>query len=359
MDSEVIRALQEHLMLEQRLEMLEDRNLVSDGKNENTHLEKNLKISLKNLLRLVKARPLLLSAWKKDLPKEIGKCERCLIKEIHVLEGLEPRPQQAAPKLLPVSDELNDTPVLQDFPATIEEVTTKIFQKSQDIETLQSSLQKQREEESALEEQLQTTTEELETEIVMVDAATAHLIEDFDEAIEALQASLELNTMKYEQEVEEVKKLEMLYSELDVDYRYILEKHRQVEEKKRIKRVDTVTERLTEAFDEEMEALQESFERVTKEYEQEVEEVERLEMLYSELDVEYRNILENRRLAEEKKEKEAKQLMLMTEAALLIQAYWRGYGVRKALKERGKKGKGKKGKKGKGSKGTKKAGKKS
>lgn len=96
---------------------------------------------------------------------------------------------------------------------------------------------------------------------------------------------------------------------------------------------------------------------MTKEYEQEVEEVERLEMLYSELDVEYRNILENHRLAEE--EKEAKQLMLMTEAALLIQARWRGYGVRKALKEREKKGKGKKGKKGKGSKGTKKAGKKS
>lgn len=97
---------------------------------------------------------------------------------------------------------------------------------------------------------------------------------------------------------------------------------------------------------------------MTKEYEQEVEEVERLEMLYSELDVEYRNILENRRLAEEKKEKEVKQLMLMTEAALLIQACWRGYSVRKALKERAKKGKGKKGKKGKGSKGTKKAGKK-
>lgn len=95
---------------------------------------------------------------------------------------------------------------------------------------------------------------------------------------------------------------------------------------------------------------------MAKEYDQEVEEVERLEMLYSELDVEYRNILENRRLAEEKKEKEAKQLMLMTEAALLIQACWRGYGVRKALKEREKKGK--KGKKGKGSKGTKKAGKK-
>lgn len=126
MDSEVIKALQEHLILEQRLEMLEGHNLMSDGKNENTHLEKNVKISLKNLLRLVKARPLLLSAWKKELPKEIGKCERYLIKELHVLEGLEPRAQQAAPKLRPVSHELNDTALLQDFPATVEELATKV-----------------------------------------------------------------------------------------------------------------------------------------------------------------------------------------------------------------------------------------
>lgn len=85
-------------------------------------------------------------------------------------------------------------------------------------------------------------------------------------------------------------------------------------------------------------------------YEQEVEEVKRLEMFYSELDVEYSYILEKHRLAKEKKENEAKELALKTEAALLLQAYWRGYRVRKALKEKEKKGKGKKGKKEKASK---------
>lgn len=80
-------------------------------------------------------------------------------------------------------------------------------------------------------------------------------------------------------------------------------------------------------------------------YEQEVEEVKKLEMLYAKLDAEYRCILEKRRLVEEKKENEAKELALKTEAALLVQAWWRGYCVRKALKEREKKGKGKKGKK--------------
>lgn len=73
-------------------------------------------------------------------------------------------------------------------------------------------------------------------------------------------------------------------------------------------------------------------------------------MIYTELDVEYKYILEKRRMELEKKEKAEKELVLRENAALTIQAYWRGYCVRKALKEQGKKGKGKKGKKGKASK---------
>lgn len=62
-------------------------------------------------------------------------------------------------------------------------------------------------------------------------------------------------------------------------------------------------------------------------------------MLYTELDAEYRHILEKRRMVKENKENEARELELKTEAALLIQAWWRGYCIRKALKERQKKGK--------------------
>lgn len=78
--------------------------------------------------------------------------------------------------------------------------------------------------------------------------------------------------------------------------------------------------------------------------------MKKLEMLHAELDVEYRYILDKRQLEAEKKEKEAKELVVKTKAALIIQASWRGYRVRKALKEEEKKGKGKKGKKGKASK---------
>lgn len=89
---------------------------------------------------------------------------------------------------------------------------------------------------------------------------------------------------------------------------------------------------------------------VTNEYKQEVQEVKKLEMLYTELDVEYKYILDKRQLEAEKKEKEAKELVVKTKAVLIIQACWRGYCVRKALKEEEKKKKGTKGKKGKASK---------
>lgn len=78
--------------------------------------------------------------------------------------------------------------------------------------------------------------------------------------------------------------------------------------------------------------------------------MKKLEMLHTELDVEYRYILDKRRLEAEKKEQEAKELVEKTKAVLIIQACWRGYCVRKALKEEEKKGKGTKGKKGKASK---------
>lgn len=80
-------------------------------------------------------------------------------------------------------------------------------------------------------------------------------------------------------------------------------------------------------------------------YEQEVEEVKRLEMLFIELDAEYSYILEKRRLVREKQESESKELASKTEAALLVQAWWRGHCVRKTLKEREKKAKAKRAKK--------------
>ena len=58
--------------------------------------------------------------------------------------------------------------------------------------------------------------------------------------------------------------------------------------------------------------------------------------------------MEERRIAEEKREAAERELRVMIRAATLLQALWRAYRCRKALKQK-QKGKGKKGK-GKGKK---------
>uniref|UniRef100_A0A669EFX0 Dynein regulatory complex protein 10 n=1 Tax=Oreochromis niloticus TaxID=8128 RepID=A0A669EFX0_ORENI len=52
--------------------------------------------------------------------------------------------------------------------------------------------------------------------------------------------------------------------------------------------------------------------------------------------MEYNQIQERRRLAEEKRQEEIRELELKTKAAIVVQAWWRGYSVRKALKNKAK-----------------------
>lgn len=74
------------------------------------------------------------------------------------------------------------------------------------------------------------------------------------------------------------------------------------------------------------------------------EELRRLEVSFNVLKVEYDQILEKRLLAEEKRKEDRRVLELKTKAAIVAQAWWRGYSVRKALKNKGKNKKAKKGK---------------
>lgn len=80
------------------------------------------------------------------------------------------------------------------------------------------------------------------------------------------------------------------------------------------------------------------------EYKREEEDLRKLEKPYSVLEVECNQILEKRRLAEEKRKEEMRELELKTKAAIFAQAWWRGYSTRKALKNKGKSKKAKKGK---------------
>ena len=62
------------------------------------------------------------------------------------------------------------------------------------------------------------------------------------------------------------------------------------------------------------------------------------------MEKEYRDIMEERRIAREKAEEANRELQAMIKAATLIQSFWRAFKARKQLKN--KKKKGKKGKKG-------------
>lgn len=90
-------------------------------------------------------------------------------------------------------------------------------------------------------------------------------------------------------------------------------------------------------------------EDMTRLYEEEKEELRELEEAYAVLEQEFSQIQEERRLADERREEEQKELEKKSRATTIIQAYWRGHRVRKAMRGKGKKGS--KGKKGKGKKG--------
>lgn len=79
-------------------------------------------------------------------------------------------------------------------------------------------------------------------------------------------------------------------------------------------------------------------------FEIEDRERKRLEKPFADMEMECNQIQERRRLAEEKRREEIRVLELKTKAAIVVQAWWRGYSVRKALKNKGKSTKAKKGK---------------
>lgn len=75
----------------------------------------------------------------------------------------------------------------------------------------------------------------------------------------------------------------------------------------------------------------------------EKQDLSQLREKYARLDEEYCQIVEERRVRQEQKDKAEKELAILARAATLIQAVWKGYLVRSLLRsKRKKKGKGRK-----------------
>lgn len=83
---------------------------------------------------------------------------------------------------------------------------------------------------------------------------------------------------------------------------------------------------------------QDEYEEIDEVYTQEKTQLHELEERFKTLESEYQTIMEERRLARERREAAERELALMVKASTTIQAFWRSFKVRKALKARKKKG---------------------
>ncbi|KAL8621514.1 hypothetical protein ACOMHN_026186 [Nucella lapillus] len=119
--------------------------------------------------------------------------------------------------------------------------------------------------------------------------------------------------------------------------------HRENEQELRRKKfkIETEVENWIQRYDQELGERQDEFEEIDAIYTEEKKQLQELEERFRTLEKEYVGIMDQRRLAREKREKAERELAMMVKAATTIQAFWRSYKVRKALKQRKKK-KGKK-----------------
>lgn len=139
---ELRSTLQRHQMLEEKLDMLGDLRPVSDGEQERMkstriQLEEKVKVSVRNILRHLRASSDAVSSWKEELGMEVGTSEKALIQELkklhsHVLEKLQTscdkEPQLTSTNQVSVSSDHEVEPItsLQDFSSDIKEVNVKV-----------------------------------------------------------------------------------------------------------------------------------------------------------------------------------------------------------------------------------------
>ncbi|KAM3838145.1 dynein regulatory complex protein 10-like [Diretmus argenteus] len=343
MDKELSRTLREHRLLEERLESLDGLKQGSDGRQEGetgearererAQLERDIQSSMRNVLRLFRAYPD--AALRAGVDMEVGVSEnmQCLVgglKRFHglVLERLltsQDEEQQRSLYIQEVSSRHGNNMDLiasleTEVAAAIKHRDTEISKKNDVIKKLNSSLH-----------QMEKMSENF-------------ILRTQQDADKQSQSAVKTSEAKQTRMQHKIDQLNIQLSNLILEN----QKEEKVLRENNFKR-ETEIENWIQKYDTDMEEKQVELEEMEKAYEEEKEELRKLEEAYAVLEPEYSQVQEERQLAEEEMKEERRELKLKTSAAILIQAWWRGYCVRKAMK--GMKGKSKKGKKGKGKKG--------
>ncbi|KAL6463082.1 hypothetical protein MHYP_G00274730 [Metynnis hypsauchen] len=146
-------------------------------------------------------------------------------------------------------------------------------------------------------------------------------------------------------------RLQQEANQLRVQLNNLITEHKEAElalRKKKYK-LETEIENWIQKYDTDMGEKQTELEEMTVIYEEEKAELRELQEHYAVLELEYSQIMEERRIAQEQREEEEREREVKSHAAVIVQAFWRGHCVRKVMKakvksKKAKKGKGKKGK---------------
>ncbi|XP_068166923.1 dynein regulatory complex protein 10 [Antennarius striatus] len=318
------KLLQKHVILVEKLQVGSKINSNEEQKGEGKkprakdQLEKDIKDSVRDLLRHVRHHPDALIGLQTEPGLVIGESECSLNSELKVFQthvwerlqiSLEERPhcKPVSPSTKAIMDSM-----VEEVTDTIKKVDERISEKNQEIKSLQSSLQK-----------------------LPKEPPQFPLLNERQQEV--------ISTSKKKQSIIQ-KQIDELKTAIDKVSRENREAEKKLHE--RNDKVKSETLDLIQTFDNKVEEIQAKLEMNELEYEREQEELRVLQERFSVLEIECVQIQEKRRLAEEKRKEEMRELEMKTKAAIVIQTWWRDYCARKALnKGKGKKGKEKKGEK--------------
>ncbi|KAM3595103.1 uncharacterized protein V6R79_018146 [Siganus canaliculatus] len=322
-DEELCRLLQVHEKLADRLESLEDVKQGSEGgqgvepKETKTparnRLERDIEISVRNILRYVQTHPDAIHGVIEEHGIKLGENEERLIKQLekyhgHVVKQLLNRPSEV-PQQPPDEDQDYDQEgsEFRKLTTAIEELDSTISEAIKKINRLQ-------EKKISSENMDPFGDQQMQSHIEKSTSNQSSLKLEID------RQTVQLNDFRLENRKAE-RKILRLNSKLEEEI-----------------------ELLRKNFEDEIETLQAKLELNLALYEKEKEELRELEQDFSALEVEGNLILERRQVAEKKRMEELKDLELKAKAAVIAQAWWRGYSVRKAMAKDVKSRKAKKGK---------------
>ncbi|XP_061585084.1 dynein regulatory complex protein 10 isoform X2 [Cololabis saira] len=315
-EEDLSKAIQAHQILEERAEKLNDCMPEPDGKlkgedeearrREMAKLGRDIKNSVRDVLRAFKKHPNAFFAIKTEQALELGESEQMLIKGLKLIQSN----------------------VVEQFLPNQERNLSK-----QTLASPEENLECLIEEEKQLDAKLKKLDEQMSK---------------FDGKIKNMQSYLEQDLFperdgaslpcKQEQPNEMPSELQQEMDQLTIQLHNQRLENGEIRRTLRKKNEMLVmeTKNVLSHFDEKMAEMQTQLEQTKIAYEKEVEELREMEKPFIALEVEHNQILEKRRLAEERRVQEKKDLELKTKAAITIQAWWRGTRFRKALKNQGK-----------------------